>query len=99
MDNTRNRYTEDFKVEAVKLVIESGYSMTQAAKSLGVSVDSISKWKKRIEKEPNSKIAFPGNGNMNLIKKEKMMLEKEIRQLKIEKGHRQVNGNMAATQP
>ena len=39
---TRERYNEEFKVEAVKLVTERGYSLTQAAKSLGVSVDSIS---------------------------------------------------------
>jgi len=40
--NTRKRYNEEFKVEAVKLVTTRGYSLTQAAKSLGVSVDSIS---------------------------------------------------------
>ena len=40
--NTRKRYNEEFKVEAVKLVTARGYSLTQAAKSLGVSVDSIS---------------------------------------------------------
>ena len=45
---TRKRYNEEFKVEAVKLVTARGYSLTQAAKSLGVSVDSISKWKKSI---------------------------------------------------
>ena len=48
-NNTRKRYNEEFKVEAVKLVTERAYSLTQAAKSLGVSVDSISKWKKRLE--------------------------------------------------
>jgi transposase len=47
--NTRKRYNEEFKVDAVKLVITRGYSLTQAAKSLGISVDSISKWKKRLE--------------------------------------------------
>ena len=63
--NTRKRYNEEFKVEAVKLATERGYSLTQAAKSLGVSVDSISKWKKRLEETSSPRIAFPGNGNMN----------------------------------
>jgi transposase len=57
--NTRKRYNEEFKVEAVKLVTERGYSLTQAAKSLGVSVDSISKWKKRLEETSSPRIAFP----------------------------------------
>jgi len=83
--NTRKRYNEEFKVEAVKLVTERGYSLTQAAKSLGVSVDSISKWKKRLEETSSPRIAFPGNGNMNAIDKEKMILEKEIKKLQIER--------------
>lgn len=83
--NTRKRYNEEFKVEAVKLVTERGYSLTQAAKSLGVSVDSISKWKKRLEETSSPRIAFPGNGNMNAIDKEKSILEKEIKKLQIER--------------
>jgi transposase len=82
---TRKRYNEEFKVEAVKLVTARGYSLTQAAKSLGVSVDSISKWKKRLEETSSPCIAFPGNGNMNAIDKEKRILEKEIKKLQIER--------------
>ena len=83
--NTRKRYNEEFKVEAVKLVTERGYSLTQAAKSLGISVDSISKWKKRLEESTSASIAFAGNGNMNAIDKEKRILEKEIKKLQIER--------------
>lgn len=83
--NTRKRYNEEFKVEAVKLVTARGYSLTQAAKSLGISVDSISKWKKRLEETSSPRIAFPGNGNMNAIDKEKRILEKEIKKLQIER--------------
>jgi transposase len=83
--NTRKRYNEEFKVEAVKLVTARGYSLTQAAKSLGISVDSISKWKKRLEETSSPHIAFPGNGNMNAIDKEKRILEKEVKKLQIER--------------
>ena len=72
-------------MEAVKLVTARGYSLTQAAKSLGVSVDSISKWKKRLGETSSPGIAFPGNGNMNAIDKEKSILEKEIKKLQIER--------------
>ncbi len=83
--NTRKRYNEAFKIEAVKLVTKRQYTMTQAAKSLGISVDSISKWKKRLEDVPSTNLAFPGNGNINAADQEKKLLEKEVQKLRIER--------------
>ena len=42
---------------------------------------TISKWKKKLEGTPSASIAFPGNGNMNAVDKEKKILEKEIKKL------------------
>ena len=36
MARTRRTYTPEFKVEAVKLVTEQGYSVAEAARSLGI---------------------------------------------------------------
>ena len=41
------RYTEEFKAEAVRLVLESGVSHSQAARDLGVNVNTLSAWVKR----------------------------------------------------
>lgn len=41
----RRNYTKEFKVEAVKLVMEGGYSLKQAAESLGISKGMLSQWK------------------------------------------------------
>lgn len=38
------RYTPEFKDEAVKLITERGYSVTDVAERLGVSQHSIYKW-------------------------------------------------------
>ena len=35
----RRKYTREFKISAVKLVNEQGYSIPQAAKSLGVAAE------------------------------------------------------------
>jgi transposase len=43
----RRRFTREFKVSAVKLVNEQGYSVAEAAKSLGVDAGSIRDWVKK----------------------------------------------------
>jgi transposase-like protein len=42
------RYTREFKVSAVKLVNEQGYSVGAAAKSLGVDPGCVRDWVKRL---------------------------------------------------
>ena len=43
---TKGNYTEEFKEEAVRQVTERGYSVSDVAKRLGVSVQSLYKWVK-----------------------------------------------------
>ena len=45
MARTRRTYTPEFKAEAVKLVTEQGYSIAEAARSLGSSGILIRNWK------------------------------------------------------
>jgi transposase len=42
-----NRYTEEFKLAAVKQVVERGHPAAEVAERLGVSVHSIYTWVKR----------------------------------------------------
>ena len=48
----KRKYTREFKESAAKLVSEQGYTVVEAAKSLGVDPNSIRYWVKQ----------FPGNG-------------------------------------
>jgi transposase-like protein len=41
------RYTEEFKIEAVKQVTERGYSAAEVARRLGVNPNSIYNWVKK----------------------------------------------------
>ena len=41
------RYTEEFKVAAVKQVVERGHPAAEVAERLGVSIQSIYVWTKR----------------------------------------------------
>ena len=45
----RRRYSDEFKVEAVKQVLENGYTITDTAERLGVHPISLSSWIKRFE--------------------------------------------------
>ena len=45
------QYPKEFKEEAVALVREQGYSVPEAAKSLGIATNILYKWKEKIESE------------------------------------------------
>ena len=47
----RKKYTPEFRKEAVALVTEQGYRISEAARSLGVSENVIHKWKKGLTSE------------------------------------------------
>ena len=49
---TSKRYTEEFKIEAVKQVTERGYSVAEVSERLGTTTHSLYAWMKRYG-EPN----------------------------------------------
>lgn len=42
------RYTEEFKIETVKQITESGYSVQEVAKRLGISTKSLYHWRSQL---------------------------------------------------
>lgn len=44
------RYTDEFKIEAVKQVTERGHSVTDVAQRLGITTHSLYAWKVKFEK-------------------------------------------------
>lgn len=57
---TRRRYSREFKVEAVRLVVERRVTVTQAARDLGVHANVLRSWVRAYRSDP--KQAFPGVG-------------------------------------
>lgn len=53
------RFTPGFKAEAVRQVIERGYSVAEIAANLGVSTHSLYKWVKAVT--PTSQRSRPAN--------------------------------------
>ena len=79
----RKKYSKQFKIDAVKLVTEQGYKVSEAARSLGIHEGVLRRWKKQLIS--GDAHAFPGNGKMNPEKEELIRLRKENKQLKMEK--------------
>ena len=44
----RRRFSKEFKEEAVKLVTESGYRVSEAARNVGIDPNFHSKWKREL---------------------------------------------------
>ena len=73
------QYTKEFKEEAVALVLEQGYSIAQAADSLGIKTSLLYKWKEKIEAEKE------GQDMTNNEREELKRLRKEVKELRMEK--------------
>jgi transposase len=68
---SNKRYTEEFKIEAVRQVVDRGYSVAEVAQRLGTTTHSLYAWKKKY-------------GPDAAEHKEKTENEQEIRRLKKE---------------
>ena len=47
----RRTHPEEFKREAVALITEQGYKLSEAARSVGVNANLLSKWRDRFAEE------------------------------------------------
>jgi transposase len=79
----KRTYTQEFKIEAVKLITEQGYSILEAARNLGISDSALGKWKRTLENESSPQAAFPGKGNPKDA--ELATLRKELEKVKRER--------------
>ena len=78
----RKKYPKEFKLDAISLVLEQGYGVTEAA-NLGIAQALLSRWIKE-HKEQDSQ-AFRGNGKLTAEQLEIRRLQEENKRLKMEK--------------
>jgi|SRR5579871_5995587 len=83
MARKRRKYTGEYKLEAVKLITEKGYSVAEAARSLDIAETLLRNWKKDYEKAPDQ--AFPGNGKRTPLDQEMHTLKTENKRLQAER--------------
>ena len=72
---TRKRYSREFKIEAVKLVMEQDLTITRASQDLGINPNMLTRWKKQYLEDPG--FSFPGKGKLK-------PQDEELRRLRLE---------------
>ena len=75
-------YSNDFKVQAVKRVIEDGISSAQVARELGININTLREWVRRYKEDQNE--PFVGSGNRRTEARNIRELEKRIKDLEEE---------------
>ena len=75
------RYTNEFKQEAIKQVIERGYTVREVAKRLDVSAHSLYKWVRAVRGSSNGKKA----DELEAIRTENARLKSELRRAEEER--------------
>lgn len=78
----RRKFTREFKLSAVKLVHEQGYSPTEAARSLGVDPGSVRNWVAKFGSEAGATPTGEGavQAELRRLRKEnaRLRMEREI---------------------
>ena len=77
----RRSYTEEFKREAVALITEQGYKISEAARSLDIGSNLLGRWRRGFEEEVSgARLSVDEREELKRLRKENRMLrmEKEI---------------------
>ena len=74
-------YSQEFREEAVALVLNRGYSVPEAARSLGIATNMLYRWKQKIEDQRQGKVLSEDERDeLKRLRKENknLRMEKEI---------------------
>lgn len=79
----RRKYSKEFKLDAVSLVTEQSYSIAEAARSLDINANVLSRWIR--ESRDSEDDAFRGHGKLTTEQSEIRRLREEVKRLQMEK--------------
>jgi len=80
---TRKKYPKEFKLDAISLVLDQGYTRTEAARSLGINANMLGRW--ITEQQSDDGQAFRGNGKLTPEQEEIRKLKMQVKRLEMEK--------------
>jgi transposase len=81
--SSRKKYSKEFKLDAVSLVLDQGYSRAEAARSLGLNSNMLCRWV--LEHRADDGQSFRGNGKLTPEQEEIRKLRSQVKNLKMEK--------------
>jgi len=80
---TRKKYSKEFKLDAVSLVLEQDYSRVEAARNLGINAHMLGRWVK--EHQTDDGQSFRGNGKLTPDQEEIKKLKAQVKRLEMER--------------
>jgi len=75
MAGKRRQHTREFKLDAVKMVLE-GRKISEVAENLGVNRSLLQTWKRQFQEDGS--VAFPGQGKLKPDDEENHRLRREL---------------------
>jgi len=79
----RKKYSKEFKLDAVSLVLEQQYTRSEAARSLGINPNMLGRWIQQFESEDGQ--SFRGNGKLSPEQEQIRELKNQVKRLELEK--------------
>ena len=79
----RRRFSQEFKINAVSMVVDQGRDLYEVAKELDIRPDMVRKWKRKFEEDGEH--AFPGSGRLKPEDEELRRLRRENERLRMER--------------
>lgn len=76
MAASRRKHTREFKIEAVRQVVERGRSVAEVADGLGINRNMLTRWKSEIEDDGAE--AFRGHGKLTAADEEVRVLRRKL---------------------
>jgi transposase len=92
---SNQRYSPEFKDEAVRQVLDRGYSVAEVSERLGVSAHSIHKWVKAVKPDKSEEHA----AELNEARREILKLRAELRRTEEERDILKKAARYFASQP
>ncbi len=81
--STRKKYSKEFKLDAISLVLEQNYTRAEAARSLAIHPVMLGRWIKEYQEDDGE--AFRGNGKLTPEQLEIRRLKAQVKRLEMEK--------------
>ena len=91
--NSRRKYTKEFKLEAIQLAQSRGGTASEVARNLGIKPSMLSRWIR--EYNSDNQYVFPGLGNLKEPDEELRKLRKELADTKMERDRFASYGKLA----
>ena len=83
MAKKRREYSDDFKRDAVRLVTEQGYGVTEACRSLDITTSMLRRWRLQFDPQPSTGTDHLGLSSVE--REEFESLRREVKRLRMER--------------